>query len=83
MTVYWTSCAAFPARYIVSRTGRAAAMEYYFTCPYCWERISMVLDVSVRGQTWIEDCEVCCHPIQVRYVVRNGEVAGFEARSLE
>ena len=33
-------------------------MEYFFACPYCWQRISMVLDTSVSSQTMIEDCEV-------------------------
>ena len=55
----------------------------YFSCPYCWERISMVLDMSVRGQTFIEDCEVCCHPIQVHYAVEDDAVSDFEARVLE
>jgi hypothetical protein len=41
------------------------AMEHFFSCPYCWEEISMVLDTSVRSQTYVEDCEVCCHPIEV------------------
>ena len=65
--------------------GRAAAglMEYFFTCPYCWQRISMVLDTSVKGQTFIEDCEVCCQPIQVRYAVEDGDVNEFEATVLE
>jgi hypothetical protein len=58
-------------------------MEYFFPCPYCWERISMVLDTSVPGQTFIEDCEVCCHPIQVSYTVEDGEVSGLEAKVLE
>ncbi len=39
-------------------------MEYFFSCPYCWEEISMVLDASVQSQTYVEDCEVCCHPIE-------------------
>jgi hypothetical protein len=58
-------------------------MEYFFTCPYCWEQISMVLDTSVKRQTYIEDCEVCCNPIEVHYVV--GEEGGIEfgARVLE
>jgi hypothetical protein len=43
----------------------------------------MVLDTSVRGQTYVEDCEVCCRPIEVRYTVEDGEVCGFEARALE
>jgi len=58
-------------------------VEYFFQCPHCWERISMVLDLSVSGQTYVEDCEVCCHPIEVRYTVEEGVVCGFEARALE
>jgi transcription elongation factor Elf1 len=60
-----------------------SAMEYFFACPYCWERISMVLDTSVKAQTYVEDCEVCCHPIEVRYTVEDDEVSAFEARALE
>jgi len=54
--------------------------EKNFTCPYCGEMISMVLDLSVNGQIYIEDCEVCCQPIEIRYSVRNGEVAEFLAQ---
>jgi Cysteine-rich CPXCG len=58
-------------------------MEYFFSCPYCWEEISMVLDTSVRSQSYVEDCELCCHPIEVRYSIENGEVDDFEAHALE
>jgi hypothetical protein len=58
-------------------------MEYFFTCPYCWEKISMVLDTSVRRQTYIEDCEVCCNPIEVDYVVDEEGGVDFNARVLE
>jgi hypothetical protein len=57
-------------------------MEYFFTCPYCWAEISMVLDTSVRRQTYVEDCEVCCNPIEVRYVVDEEGSIDFEARVL-
>jgi transcription elongation factor Elf1 len=57
-------------------------MEYFFTCPHCLERISMVLDTSVKGQTYVEDCEVCCRPIEVRYTVAKDEVRSFEARAI-
>jgi transcription elongation factor Elf1 len=57
-------------------------MEYFFTCPYCSEQISMVLDTSVKKQIYIEDCEVCCHPIEVRYMVEDDEVCQFEARAI-
>jgi hypothetical protein len=57
-------------------------MEYFFACPHCWQRISMVLDTSVKRQTYVEDCEVCCNPIEVRYKVEDDEVCEFEARPL-
>ena len=57
-------------------------MEYFFACPYCSEQISMVLDTSVKRQIYIEDCEVCCHPIEIRYTVADDEVREFEARAI-
>jgi hypothetical protein len=57
-------------------------MECFFACPYCAEQISMLLDTSVQRQTYIEDCEVCCHPIEVCYAVKDGEVCQFEARAM-
>jgi hypothetical protein len=57
-------------------------MEYFFACPYCSEEISMVLDTSVARQTYIEDCEVCCRPIEVRYTVEDDEVSDFEATAV-
>jgi transcription elongation factor Elf1 len=58
-------------------------MEYFFSCPYCWERISVVLDTSVKRQVYVEDCEVCCQPMEVRYSVAEGAVADFEATILD
>ncbi len=43
----------------------------------------MVLDTSVSSQTYIEDCEVCCRPISVRYSVDEDEIAEFVAKKLE
>ncbi len=43
----------------------------------------MVLDLAAKSQTYVEDCEVCCHPIQIRYSFEDGEVADFEANILE
>ena len=57
-------------------------MEYFFTCPYCWQQISMVLDTSAGDQTYIEDCEVCCKPIEVHYTVSGEELTEFEASQL-
>ncbi len=32
-------------------------------CPYCGEAQVVLLDCSVEHQSYIEDCEVCCRPI--------------------
>jgi hypothetical protein len=42
----------------------------------------MVLDTSVKGPIYVEDGDVCCHPIEVRYTVEDDEVSHFEARAL-
>ncbi|MBP9093259.1 CPXCG motif-containing cysteine-rich protein [bacterium] len=52
--------------------------EHFFTCPYCWEEISMLLDLTGGGQTYVEDCEVCCHPISIYYDVEDGTVTSFQ-----
>ena len=43
----------------------------------------MVLDLSVRRQSYVEDCEVCCNPIEISYSVKDEELRSFEARKLE
>jgi hypothetical protein len=58
-------------------------MEHFFQCPYCWEEISMILDSSVRQQTYIEDCEVCCNPIEITPIFEYNELVGFESQSIE
>ncbi len=57
--------------------------EHFFQCPYCWEEISMLLDTSVAQQTYVEDCEVCCNPIEVSAQFNDQELQGFQALSLE
>jgi hypothetical protein len=59
-------------------------LEQPFDCPYCGEPISMLLDLSVQDtQTYVEDCEVCCRPIQVSFSSFGGELHGFSADRLE
>jgi transcription elongation factor Elf1 len=54
--------------------------EYYFTCPYCYERVSMLLDLSTEGQIYVEDCEICCNPVEIDYQVKDGRIVSFDAR---
>lgn len=57
--------------------------EYFFICPYCWDKISMLIDVSINTQTYIEDCETCCNPIEISYSTLENEISNFEANSIE
>ncbi len=34
-------------------------------CPYCGEIITTRLDLSAGTQSYVEDCQVCCQPIQM------------------
>ncbi|UAB81572.1 CPXCG motif-containing cysteine-rich protein [Marixanthomonas sp. SCSIO 43207] len=56
--------------------------EHFFQCPYCWEQISMLLDPSVTA-TYVEDCEICCNPIEVSATFQSGELVAFSAESIE
>jgi hypothetical protein len=33
-------------------------------CPYCGENIEVEVEVLEDEQSFIQDCTVCCHPIQ-------------------
>ena len=58
-------------------------MEYTFPRPACGEEISMVLDLAVSRHSYIEDCEVCCSPIEISYTVQDDALASFAAKTLE
>ncbi|GAA4893161.1 hypothetical protein GCM10023311_17060 [Flaviramulus aquimarinus] len=58
-------------------------LEHHFTCPYCWKNISMLIDHSTTKQNYIEDCEVCCNPIQISLEFKNLELVGFQANNIE
>jgi hypothetical protein len=44
-------------------------------CPYCGESIELAVDASAGSATYVEDCPVCCHPMQVSNDVNGDEVA--------
>ena len=57
-------------------------LEHFFQCPYCWETISMLLDTSVRADAYIEDCEVCCRPIQISFTADSENLLEFSAEDI-
>ncbi|MEM7186015.1 MAG: CPXCG motif-containing cysteine-rich protein [Bacteroidota bacterium] len=56
--------------------------QHFFQCPYCWEEISMLLDPSVSA-TYIEDCEVCCNPLQITTQFEQRQLQFFTAENIE
>ena len=42
-------------------------------CPYCGEHIELLVDASVESQHYVEDCTVCCRPIEVTVTIEEGE----------
>lgn len=54
-------------------------LDSYFTCPYCFEEQSKLVDFSIRQQVFIEDCEVCCNPIEFSIRIEDGAVQQFDA----
>ena len=55
--------------------------EHFFQCPYCWETISMLIDASVAEQFYIEDCEICCNPLELHVVFKNNTLLQFNIRN--
>jgi transcription elongation factor Elf1 len=47
----------------------------YITCPYCGENFELVVDCSIPEQEYIEDCEVCCRPINLFVSIIDNEVS--------
>ena len=43
----------------------AELIEQEILCPYCNEAITILVDNSVDHQEYIEDCQVCCRPIEI------------------
>jgi hypothetical protein len=50
--------------------------EVTVTCPYCAEDVAISIEDDVAG-TFVQDCEVCCHPwlVRVRRTVDGTEVS--------
>jgi len=44
-------------------------------CPYCGEKIDVLIDPADAQQQYIEDCQVCCRPINFSVLIEpDGEV---------
>ena len=50
-----------------------ALQSSWIVCPYCGESIEVSVDLSGGDQAYVEDCQVCCRPIEMRLSVSGTE----------
>jgi transcription elongation factor Elf1 len=53
-------------------------MERDVSCPFCGEAITLLVDASAGAQSYIEDCQVCCQPMQVTVEADDGEIESLK-----
>jgi hypothetical protein len=66
--------------------GVSAGLSEFVTvgCPYCGESYGISIDLTAGSQTQIEDCQVCCQPIEFAIKIgRNGALRRVTTRRLD
>jgi len=58
-------------------------VEHFFVCPYCGESISMLIDLNFNNQKYIEDCEICCRPIELSFSVNDNMINSWGAYRID
>ncbi len=51
------------------------------TCPNCGENVQILIDAEDDGDTYIEDCQVCCSPINITVTIDEREQLMVQAHS--
>jgi len=52
-----------------------------FQCPHCMAEGSVLVDAAGgRRQTFVQDCEVCCRPLEVSLRIEDGEVTSLDVK---
>ena len=50
-------------------------------CPYCGERVELMVDEGAGQQRYVEDCPVCCRPMEISVAFdAGGEVLASASR---
>ena len=52
----------------------------YIRCPFCGERFEVLVDASGGSADYVEDCPVCCRPIELHLRTdAEGDFEGLDA----
>ena len=52
-------------------------IECYFDCPHCWENQLKMIDTSAGNQSFIEDCQICCNPLEFDLIIQGNTLQSF------
>jgi hypothetical protein len=58
-------------------------IEHFFDCPHCWENQLKMIDPSIEKQNFIEDCEVCCNPLEFDLSIENNYLKLFSVAPID
>lgn len=54
------------------------------TCPYCWENFSLFVEPSIDvGESYVEDCYVCCRPIEIYIASKDDDFIELRINRIE
>ena len=70
-----------PSREATGDAAEEALSLMTIQCPYCGEPFETQIDSSAGSASYIEDCHVCCRPIEIALEVEpNGTLQSVIAR---
>ena len=62
--------------------GRRMTEPVTIQCPYCGESYATVVDASAGSQHYVEDCAICCRPIEIAIKVdESGQLQHVSTRT--
>jgi hypothetical protein len=70
----------------VAEAGGSDLLEGFvsLSCPYCAQSYGVAVDLSAGSHSYIEDCQVCCQPIDLRLSVDEaGRFVALEPERLD
>lgn len=57
-----------------------ALLEHTVTCPWCWSGFGVLIDLSGGDQRYVEDCAICCHPVELVVLAHDADAPTVEAQ---
>jgi hypothetical protein len=67
-----------------TRATRLTTEFVAIVCPYCWERYETQVDLSGGSCSYVEDCQVCCQPIELTCEIdADGRLVGLKPERMD